>query len=253
MADGLRRLEREAERTRNQCASSAPSNYPALKRQLERATTRASRGVEGHAGELEQQARVYRGLAHAHLDSDGGAAAVTQVCETGFMAGHSALIWLTAYPNANVAMFDLFEHHATVYGEQCLRAVPALDRRLAVLKGASRDTLPLAAESGLRCDVFSVDGGHSYDDALFDLLASRQLTHRRSVVLIDDTNCAAAWCDETNRAFEEYRARFAVNVLANYSWAGGQRGLTVFRNAHWYGSRSRSRGASWRLQRRPAT
>ena len=58
--------------------------------------------VEGHSGSYIPQTAMYLKLASLPF--------VKTICETGFNAGHSTLVWLTAQNNTNVYSFDLGEH-----------------------------------------------------------------------------------------------------------------------------------------------
>ena len=89
--------------------------------------------------------------------------------------------------------------------------------------------------AGERCDVMSIDGGHTYENALADLegmhaLASTRLSH---VAFIDDTNCQAAWCVPVDKAVAKYGQRHNLTILERYGWSlhkrGYAKGLTVFR------------------------
>ena len=85
-------------------------------------------------------------------------------------------------------MFDLWEHAYAPKAEAWLRSPAAAahgivdgDARLTVVKGSSLETVPeFAADNpDVKCDLISVDGGHTYDVALKDrenmhLLANRE-------------------------------------------------------------------------------
>ena len=75
-----------------------------------------------------------------------------------------------ANPKAKVVMFDLWEHAYAPRAEAWLRSPAAAahgikdgDARLTVIKGSSLETVPqFAAENpDVKCDLISVDGGHT--------------------------------------------------------------------------------------------
>jgi hypothetical protein len=103
-------------------------------------------------------------------------------------------------------MFDLWEHSASALGEAFLRnlstplsagstegelangvrtsdrlgtrhAVVDADERLKIVRGPSRETLPLfhRAHPEVQCDIISVDGDHSYEGAVIDVANLRYL------------------------------------------------------------------------------
>lgn len=92
-----------------------------------------------------------------------------------------------ANPSAKVIMFDLWEHAYAPRAEAWLRSPAAAahgvkdgDARLTVVKGSSLETVPqFAAENpDVKCDLISVDGGHTYDIALKDLENMHLLANR---------------------------------------------------------------------------
>ena len=90
---------------------------------------------------------------------------VKRVCEIGFNAGHSTLLWLTASPNITVLSFDLGRWMYTKPMAKFLKE--RFPGRLLLILGDSTKTFPdHSAMFRHRCDIISVDGGHTYDVAL---------------------------------------------------------------------------------------
>jgi predicted O-methyltransferase YrrM len=126
---------------------------------------------------------------------------VRRICEIGFNGGHSASLWLWANPTAEVVMFDLWEHEASPLGEKFLlsdeaRSLGIVDAasRLKIVKGNSlRSVTQFSAENpSTKCDLLSVDGGHSYEVALADIAHMHNLANPRfNTMLVDDTQCTA--------------------------------------------------------------
>ena len=207
-----------SQRSTNSMAPTDPrvKKYRAVLAELNRAISR--RTIEaGNSAENEHQTATYWAAASR--------ANVRTICETGFNGGHSALLWLSANANATVHMFDLFAYAASRAGEAVLRA--HFGSRLVVHRGPSSHTLRMwRLETRRHCDIFSVDGGHSYRDALTDLFAAYFLTTKHSTCFIDDTNCRSEWCVDS--ALEEIGRLVPVHVQARYSYMNGSRGLTLF-------------------------
>jgi hypothetical protein len=76
-------------------------------------------------------------------------------------------------------MFDLWSHEYSPRGEAFLRGAQAAahgihnaSARLYITKGSSALTVPAFAvqHPGFKCDLLSVDGGHTYDLAVTGLL-----------------------------------------------------------------------------------
>jgi len=189
----------------------------------------AGKRMEGHSGNVINERKVYAALARMKN--------VRRICEIGFNGGHSASLWLWANPNAEVVMFDLWEHDASPLGEQFLlseeaRSMGILDAgsRLKIVKGNSLSTVPrFAAENpSTKCDLISVDGGHSFEVALVDIAHMHNLANPRfNTMLVDDTECTAYYC--VDAVLEEHQRRGTLRKLLSVSLAphDGTRGLSV--------------------------
>jgi hypothetical protein len=119
---------------------------------------------------------------------------VKTICETGFNAGHSTLLWLLANPNAKVYSFDLGQYPYTIAASKFM--AEKFPDRFTFTKGNSVETLPkfIAANPHVRCDVTVVDGGHDLPVATADLLNMQALAASNGRVILDDTPCAVTWC-----------------------------------------------------------
>jgi hypothetical protein len=98
-----------------------------------------------------QMARYYGLAASVGASSQGNAT----ICEVGFNAGHSAALMLTAAPQANVVVFDIFNHPLHPWAERSLKLMfDAFPKRLSFVKGPSSDTIPWA-QSNLKLSVMA--------------------------------------------------------------------------------------------------
>lgn len=196
---------------------------------LEKRLGNASKKMEGHSGNLINERKVYTALARMSN--------VHRICEIGFNGGHSASLWLWANSNAEVVMFDLWEHDASPLGEKFLlsdeaRALGIVDAtsRLKIVKGNSLSTVTrFAAENpSTKCDLLSVDGGHSYEVALADVAHMHNLANPHfNTMLVDDTECTLPYC--VDAALEEHQRRGTLRKLLSISMFphDGTRGLSV--------------------------
>jgi hypothetical protein len=128
---------------------------------------------------------------------------------------------LSAFPSALVHSFDLCGHAYARPNYELLRSHFAGrngQERIALTCGNSLETVPAASKALRECDVVRVDGGHSFDVALGDLLNARKFAikptdtpresdssklgreetprRRATLVLLDDcaaVEVAAAW------------------------------------------------------------
>jgi predicted O-methyltransferase YrrM len=135
----------------------------------------------GHSFECPMQAAfmhnaaAYRGVRH--------------VCEVGFNAGHSAINALATNPNITLVAFDL---GALPWSQGMSDFVHQMfPGRFKYIKGSSFDTLPQYARqvrsgSAVACDLFFIDGDHSYDGASKDFANALQATAPNAYLVADD-------------------------------------------------------------------
>ena len=117
-----------------------------------------------------------------HFVSGGGK---QQLCEIGFNAGHTSLIWLEAAPSARVIAFDLGD--LAYARKQAALMSRAYGERFQVVWGSSLETVP-AHERKLssKCDVAFLDGGKNRNLRLGDLRAFHRLSGPGTLLLFDE-------------------------------------------------------------------
>ena len=111
---------------------------------------------------------------------------VRTICETGFNAGHSTLLWLMANKHANVFSFDLGEHDYSRHIAKYL--ANRFDNRLHVTWGDSRKTLPKFREQhpDVKCDVVIIDGGHTIQIANSDWYNFCYMSKMNTMLILDN-------------------------------------------------------------------
>lgn len=112
---------------------------------------------------------------------------IKTVCEIGFAAGHSTIIYLESNPNIKVYSFDDFgKPHIANYSLNYITA--RYPGRLLLTKGDSTQTVPQFARQNphIKCDLISVDGAHDGQYPWKDLVNMRKMAASRNVVLADD-------------------------------------------------------------------
>mmetsp|Transcript_34976 Transcript_34976/g.48866 ORF Transcript_34976/g.48866 Transcript_34976/m.48866 type:complete len:302 (+) Transcript_34976:140-1045(+) len=185
---------------------------------------------EGHSGQLVAERKAY--ILMASLPC------VRRICEIGFNGGHSAALWLKAAPKAEVVMFDLWNHTYNARGEAFLRdprstrefQLPNANERLHIIKGSSLKTVPSFARDfpEKKCDLISIDGGHTEDIARADLWSMANLANRNfHVLLLDDTNCEGFWCNGPQAALEHHMGTGLVKIIAGITEENAGRGLSI--------------------------
>jgi len=157
------------------------------------------------------------------------------ICETGFNAGHSALLFLFLHPTVHVISFDLCEHFYCRLAEELLKEL--FPNRFKLIVGDSTRTLSTLvrrSKTRIQCDLVFIDGGHQGEVPLSDLTSFWQLGHplqsdftssdriRGAKVLMDDLACIPAEaCIYTQEAWDSLKDAGHVQQTACY------RGVTV--------------------------
>lgn len=130
---------------------------------------------------------------------------ISNICEIGYGAGHSTILYLSINPRAHIYSFDLFPDNEdnqihtpgeTLVFQQAFQAVTlkAIDdnRELASrfhkIIGNSNSSIPkfIKKNSHFKCDLLSIDGSHNPPQPFFDMFHSQPLAHQHTIVLLDD-------------------------------------------------------------------
>jgi hypothetical protein len=130
---------------------------------------------EGHIFDVLDEVRYY--MQAANLPE------VTTICEIGFNAGHSSIVFLASNPNAILYSFDLGNLPWTAKSVEFISYL--FPGRFQYIKGRSvdivkEDSLP----KGVKCDLLSVDGDHRI--AYVDIKNGLSVVRPHAYVLADD-------------------------------------------------------------------
>jgi predicted O-methyltransferase YrrM len=136
-----------------------------------------STDYEGNSGEIQAQTdrliQLCSNIEYKHI------------LEIGFNAGHSAHTFLS-HSLAHVTSFDLNIRGSVVHGKQYIdQKFPG---RHTLILGDSTVTIPAFSEANptRTFDLIFIDGGHTYDIAIADILNCKKLSHTNTIVVIDD-------------------------------------------------------------------
>ena len=113
--------------------------------------------------------------------------------EIGFNAGFSTTAFLNANPDSRVVSFDLVEHGYTRVAKKIVDE--KFPGRHTLIGGDSTKTVPDFAEKNpdVKFDLVFIDGGHSYEVAMADILNMRKLCTGATAVVIDDLTPWLKW------------------------------------------------------------
>lgn len=158
------------------------ADYQASVKRFEEAIAAALKrqSFEGHSHQLPSMYLTMHFLASQPR--------VRHVCETGFNLGHSSFNFLTANRQLIVHSFDLGSHrYAHSMAEFMSKQFPG---RFFVHFGDSTKTVPdfIRSDPDYRCDLLYVDGGHTYNVALADMMnfASAANVENGALIVFDD-------------------------------------------------------------------
>lgn len=176
-------------------------------------------GEEGFSAQVPGQVSLYRMLFSLQN--------VRSIAEIGFNGGHSTLLMLVSNPVARIQSFDMGSH---TYGRPTWdflkQQFPA--HEMSIAWGDSRQTVPEFHRKNpdQRFDVVIVDGGHDHEVAMADIMNMRALSHKHTILVIDDTPCQAPYCVDT--AVEAQERAGVIKVETRYPFSTG-RACTVAR------------------------
>lgn len=113
---------------------------------------------------------------------------VHTIAEIGFNAGHSAELFLKTCSNAHLVSFDINRHSYTRIGLSYIQKKYA--GRISFVEGNSSITVPQFALShpDLKFDFIYIDGDHSYNGCVADIVNCKNLASKNTVLWIDDYN-----------------------------------------------------------------
>ena len=108
------------------------------------------------------------------------------VLEIGFNAGFSILFMLLTDPTIKITCVDLNEHR---YTRPCYEWLShQFPNRIEFIEGDSSKVLPELIKRQSTYDFIHIDGGHGYYNVIHDVLNTINLSHKNTLLLMDDYN-----------------------------------------------------------------
>lgn len=150
---------------------------------------------KSHIGTRPQQYQEYYSLVREERPK--------LICEIGMNAGHSSAVFLSAAGrDANVLIFDLGTFSYSSSSANLLEQL--FPGQLKIIFGDSKKSFPawVAKHRGKPCDLFSVDGDHTYAGSKADMISAINATRAGGVLVLDDMLPGKG----PRRAFDELRS-----------------------------------------------
>ena len=129
------------------------------------------------------------------------------IMEIGFNAGHSAEIFLENNSTLHVTSFELGKHKYTRKGKKFMDK--KYKNRHTLIYGNSIEAIPkfIKENKDVKFDLIFIDGSHHYDLVKQDLENCKELSHKDTIVILDDTNTIPSlvkkWQIGPNRVWKE--------------------------------------------------
>lgn len=126
------------------------------------------------------------------------------ICELGFNAGHSAVLFLETLPFAKVYSFDLGDVIWSGQNKDLLKEI--YGARFEYIVGDSVNTMPEFI-GVLECDIAFADGQKDYEKRYLDMLSFSRLSKKGALIFLDeisDENCAMGKVPEAQCAPTHY-------------------------------------------------
>jgi predicted O-methyltransferase YrrM len=165
-------------------------------------------GFEGNCDNIPQQQYTLK-----RLISDFN---IKNILEIGFNAGHSADLFLSN-SLSNVTSFDINDHNSVKCGKEYIdKKFPS---RHTLIIGDSTKTIPeyIINNNSKTFDLIFIDGGHTYEIAMADLLNCKKLAHKDTIVIMDDTvfdlSASASWTIGPSKVWGESIINKTINHI----------------------------------------
>ena len=155
----------------------------------------------------------------AHLKSICDIEEIKNVLEIGFLAGHSAELFLKLNNQVKVTSIDEIVLQSVKVGKDYIDLY--YPHRHTLIKGNSNDILKddIMTKSEVKYDIILIDGSFKYDIVKQDIILSKQFAHENTILIINGVlkskKWAKYWTLEITDAAEELAGNGFIDNLHN--------------------------------------
>ena len=179
--------------------------------------------TEGYTEQVPEQVQILKDL----VNND----KIINVLEIGMNAGHSSCLFLENNKQCNVISFDIGNHDYVRVGKQYIDN--KYPNRHELIISDSTISIPLYTNINKesKMDLIFIDGGHDYETALNDLINCMDLSHKDTILIMDDTiinNNAniADWNIGPTQAWNKLKSYNLIEEKESYVFSYG-RGMSI--------------------------
>ena len=179
--------------------------------------------TEGYTEQVPEQVQILKAL----VNND----KIINVLEIGMNAGHSSCLFLENNKQCNVISFDIGNHDYVRVGKQYIDNKYPNRHELIISDSTISVPLYTNINKESKMDLIFIDGGHDYETALNDLINCMNLSHKDTILIMDDTiinNNAniADWNIGPTQAWNKLKSYNLIEEKESYVFSYG-RGMSI--------------------------
>ena len=179
--------------------------------------------TEGYTEQVPEQVQILKDL----VNND----KIINVLEIGMNAGHSSCLFLENNKQCNVISFDIGNHDYVRVGKQYIDNKYPNRHELIISDSTISVPLYTNINKESKMDLIFIDGGHDYETAQNDLINCMNLSHKDTILIMDDTiinNNAniADWNIGPTQAWNKLKSYNLIEEKESYVFSYG-RGMSI--------------------------